>query len=139
MNNKDKPFTFAARLNQALSITGIKQIELSRLTGIYKGTINNYLLGKYEPKQDKLEKIAEALNVSPVWLMGYDVPKERENKTPEKLQLTEGEEKWLMLYNKLSSESRNTLVEIAEAFEKMPKETKQFLLAGIRANFDSQK
>ena len=78
MNSQNKPFTFAARLKQALSITGVKQIELSRLTSIYKGTINNYLAGKYEPKQDKLEIIAKALNVNPVWLMGYDVPMERE-------------------------------------------------------------
>ena len=29
---------------------------------------------KYEPKQDKIAIIAESLNVSPVWLIGYDEP-----------------------------------------------------------------
>lgn len=112
MNNQDKPFTLATRLKQALSIMGVKQVELSRLTGIYKGTINNYLLGKYEPKQDKLEKIAEALNVSPVWLMGYDVPMEREKNTPEKLQLTEGEEMLLDLFRRVPVESQQMVLDM---------------------------
>lgn len=112
MNNQDKPFTLATRLKQALSITGIRQIELSRLTGIYKGTINNYLLGKYEPKQDKLEIIADALNVSPVWLMGYDVSMEREKKTPEKLELSEGEEMLLELFRKVPVESQQMVLDM---------------------------
>ena len=112
MNNKDKPFTLATRLKQALSITGVKQIELSRLTGIYKGTINNYLLGKYEPKQDKLEKIADALNVSPVWLMGYDVPMERDKNTPEKLELNEGEEMYKDLFRRVPVESQQMVLDM---------------------------
>lgn len=131
--------TFKCRMATALAYRGMKQIELSRLTKIDSGTINNYLSGKYEPKQDRLEIIAKALDVSPVWLMGYDVPMGRDKKTPDTIKLTEGEEKWLMLYNKLSSETRTTLIEFAEVFEKMPTETRQFLLAGIRASLDNQK
>ena len=96
----------------ALAIRGMKQIELSRLTGIDSGTINNYLSGKYEPKQDRLEKIAEALDVNPVWLMGYDVPMEREKKTPEKLQLSEGEEMLLELFRKVPVESQQLVLEM---------------------------
>ena len=92
---------FKCRMANALSIRGMKQVELSRLTGIDSGTINNYLSGKYEPKQDRLEKIADALDVSPVWLMGYDVPMEREKKTPEKIELTEGEEMLLDLFRRV--------------------------------------
>ena len=52
--------------------------ELSRLSGIDEGTLSNYKKGKYEPKQRKLEAIANALNVSIPWLMGADVPMQRE-------------------------------------------------------------
>ena len=68
------PTALSERLKDALIKAGLKQIELSRKSGIDKGTINNYLAGKYKPKQDKLYLLAEALKVDPVWLMGYDVP-----------------------------------------------------------------
>ena len=68
------PTALSERLKDALIKAGLKQIELSRMTGIDTGTINNYLSGKYKPKQDKLYLLAEALKVDPVWLMGYDVP-----------------------------------------------------------------
>ena len=44
------------------------------MTGIHSSSISNWLNGKYEPKQYKITIIAEALNVSPVWLIGYDEP-----------------------------------------------------------------
>lgn len=112
MSNKYKPSTFPKRLKEALSKAKMKQIELSRLTCIDKGTINNYLFGKYEPKQDKLYIIAEALDVDPVWLMGYDVPMEREKNTPDKLKLTEGEELLLDLFRQVPAESQQMVLDM---------------------------
>lgn len=112
MNNQKRTFTFAQRLEEALRITKTKQIALARLTEIDKGTINNYLNGKYEPKQDRLEIIAKTLNVSPVWLMGYDVPMEREKKTPDKIQLTEGEEMLLDLFRRVPVESQQMVLDM---------------------------
>ena len=67
----------ADRLRQALEEANMKQIELSRRTGIDRSNINRYLSGKYEPKQDAIHKMAKVLNVSEMWLWGCDVPKER--------------------------------------------------------------
>ena len=97
---------------KALMLRGMKQVELSRLTGIDSGTINNYLSGKYEPKQDRLEIIAKALDVDPVWLMGYDVPMEREKKTPEKLELNEGEKMLLDLFRRVPVESQQMVLDM---------------------------
>lgn len=74
--------TFANRLRYAITIKDIKPIELSRKTGISKTNISCYMSGKYEAKQDGVKLLADALNVDPVWLMGYDVPME---KTPDNL------------------------------------------------------
>ena len=71
---------FKDRLNEALSMRNMTAAELSRLSGIDEGTLSNYKKGKYEPKQRKLESIAIALNVSIAWLMGADVPMEKEIK-----------------------------------------------------------
>lgn len=72
--------TFKDRLNEALSVREMSAAELSRLSGIDEGTLSNYKKGKYEPKQRKLDAIALALNVSVAWLMGADIPMERDYK-----------------------------------------------------------
>lgn len=66
------------RLKQAIQMRGIKQVELADKTGIDKGQISSYLSGKYKPKQENLSLLAAALDVSEYWLMGLDVPMERE-------------------------------------------------------------
>ena len=71
--------TFTNRLNKAISLRNIKPIELSEKTGIDKSKISSYMSGRYKAKQDGVYLLAHALNVSEVWLMGYDVPMERNN------------------------------------------------------------
>lgn len=75
---KIKASTFAKRLAQALELRGITQTELSKRTNINKSSISTYLKGEYKAKQDKVDLLANALNVSPVWLMGYDIPMQRD-------------------------------------------------------------
>ena len=69
--------TTQQRLREALSARGMLPIELSRLSGIGKSAISQYLSGKVTPKQDKIYKLAQALKVSESWLMGYDEPMEQ--------------------------------------------------------------
>lgn len=64
---------FRNRLKEMMANKGISVTELSNKTGISKPSIVAYRNGDYEPKQDKLELIALALGVTPVWLKGYDV------------------------------------------------------------------
>lgn len=70
--------TFANRLSYALTIKNIKPIELSEITKIDKSKISSYMSGRYKAKTDGLKIIADALDVSPIWLMGYDVPMKKE-------------------------------------------------------------
>lgn len=65
------------RLREALNRSGMKQIELSKKTGIIKSTLSLYLSGKFEPKEEKLSRLARTLNVDEAWLLGFDVPMER--------------------------------------------------------------
>lgn len=75
---------FANRLKKAMSINGITQTELANKSNIDKSLISNYLSGNYKAKQDKLTKLANVLNVSEPWLMGFDVPISEELKEKEK-------------------------------------------------------
>jgi transcriptional regulator with XRE-family HTH domain len=69
--------TFANRLKKAMNYTNMKQVDLVNKTGLDKTLINKYLAGIMKAKQDKLTILADALNVNEVWLMGYDVPMEK--------------------------------------------------------------
>lgn len=64
----------------------LKQVDILKKTEPFckkygvkmnKSDISQYVSGKNEPGQDKLTMLGMALNVSEVWLMGYDVPMER--------------------------------------------------------------
>lgn len=70
----EKVESFRNRLNYAMDLRNIKAAELSRRTGISEATISQYRSGYTEPKRKKLGILADALNVSPAWLMGLDVP-----------------------------------------------------------------
>lgn len=64
------------RLKKALEVRQLMPAELAKKSGIDKGSISRYLKGDYLPKQNKIGAMAEVLNVSPSWLMGYDVTME---------------------------------------------------------------
>lgn len=68
---------FSSRLQKALTIRDMKQADLVEKTGLPKSAISQYVSGKYEPKQKGIFLIAQALDVSEAWLMGYDVPMNR--------------------------------------------------------------
>ena len=74
----------ATRIAKALSIRGMRQYELCQKTKIPKSAMSQYISGSFEPKQDRIYLISQALNVDPVWLMGYDVPMEKKAQPEEK-------------------------------------------------------
>ena len=67
----------STRICKALQIRNMKQIDLSMKTGIPKSAISQYCSGAFKPKQKRLFLIAHALNVDEAWLMGLDVPMDR--------------------------------------------------------------
>ena len=62
------------RIRILLNSTQLSQSDFCKKAGIQKSALSNYLNGDRQPNQGQLSKIAEAFNVSPAWLMGYDVP-----------------------------------------------------------------
>lgn len=112
----------ANRIKMALIIRGMKQSELCQVTKIPKSAISQYISGAFEPKQDRIYLISKALNVSEAWLMGYDVPMDRQKLSPDKVaepDLTEGEKVWLELYHRLSSGTRDQLIKTIGSFDSL--------------------
>ena len=66
------------RIKEALNLRNMKPIELVEQSNIKKSALSQYMSGKITPRQKALDAMAKVLNVSPAWLMGFDVPMERE-------------------------------------------------------------
>lgn len=77
MSSFNRVESTANRIRTAMTRANKKQVDIVRETGIDKGALSSYLKGKYEPKQDVIHKLAKALDVSEMWLWGYDCPMER--------------------------------------------------------------
>lgn len=76
----------AIRLKKIMDERGIRQVDILNLAAPFcekynvkmnKSDLSQYCSGKTEPNQDKLFVLGAALNVNEAWLMGYDVPMER--------------------------------------------------------------
>lgn len=75
--------TFHERLRKCLNDkTSITATSLADKIGLSKQAISMYASGSRKPKRPTIKAIAEALNVNEAWLMGYDVPMERQD-TPQ--------------------------------------------------------
>lgn len=79
----------SSKLKEIMNQRGLRQIDVINLCKPYcdkygishitSALLSQYLTGKCEPMSTRLTVLAQALNVSEAWLMGYDVPMEREN------------------------------------------------------------
>ena len=116
MENWVKNSTTSMRLQELMKEKNIKQAELARMTGISRGAVSNYVLGRYEPKSDIVNKFAKALNCSEMWLWGYDVPMQRQEQTPpEEPTLTEGEKMLLDLFRQIPDDAQKMYLEVLRA------------------------
>lgn len=77
------------RLKEIMAESNLKQVDIIKLAQsfidkeqldikISKTDLSQYVNNITEPRQDKLFILANALNVSEAWLMGYDVKKNRD-------------------------------------------------------------
>lgn len=115
---------FKDRLQQALARKGWKAVDLVEETGVPKGAVSYYLSGRSTPKADRLYIIAQALNVSEVWLLGYDVPMSRTDDQKKNDQLAK-----LIVRLRTDVGFCNTVMALASLDENQYKGIEQLVLA----------
>ena len=101
------------RLKKALDMRNMRQSDLCEKTKIPKSAISHYLRGSFVPKQDRAYIIAQALDVNPAWLMGFDTPMEIDDikgNSPDKIELTEGEKVLLDLFNRVPEDQQELVL-----------------------------
>ena len=107
--------TFKDRLLKAMELRNITASELAIKSGLSKPQISQYTKGIYEPKQKGLYKLAIALNVNESWLMGHNVPMERN--LEKKGELTKTETQVITAYRNTTDKNKqliHTILEIEE-------------------------
>lgn len=110
---------FQYRLRKAMSDKNMTASELSRVSGVGKSDISNYINGVYVAKQDKCYLLAKALDVDPGWLMTGDDPASPSFDIPE------------IPFTVSSSEARI----ISTGVDKLNKQDREKALAVFRAMF----
>ena len=99
-------FTFADRLEQLKRLRGLTNTDLARICKIDKSNITRYCKGNYKAKQDVVYRMAEKLGIEEAWLMGYDVPMEKDpgadKKEPTVLSAGEPNKDSIELFNMIS-------------------------------------
>ena len=79
------------RLKYLMETRNLRQADILEMIQPYcrkykinipRNALSQYVTGKVLPKQDKLTILGLALNVSEVWLMGYNVSMERQQNAP---------------------------------------------------------
>ena len=73
----DMVSNFPERLSEAMNGMGVTEFAIK--LGVSKQAVSAWLNGTRQPKQLALTAMAQILSVNPAWLMGYDVPKERDD------------------------------------------------------------
>lgn len=117
----NRPYSFADRLKTLMEKRSLTRSAIARICEIDKSNITRYCNGTYEAKQDVIYRMAAKLNVSEAWLMGYDVPMERQKHplqssslepklTPEEIQIIE-------LYRRADQIDRNTILNILSRYD----------------------
>lgn len=109
--------TFCDRLKTAMSLRNMKAADLATATGLSKPRISQYVNGIYEAKQTALYLLAQALNVSEAWLMGYDVPMDRNAPIKETAPtpMTEAEAALLELFKRVPADKQNLVLGMIRA------------------------
>lgn len=107
------------RIKIALSVRNMTQAELCAKAKISKSTLSEYISGKYEPSNEKIYFLSQALDVNPAWLMGVDVPMEtKKESSPTEGQLSEGDREMLEVFRLIPEEWRQVFLEQGRAFAK---------------------
>lgn len=69
----DNLFVIKDRLNEAMRLRQTTVSELAKKSGLSKSSVSRYLSGENIPRSIAIGKLANALNVSPTWILGYKV------------------------------------------------------------------
>lgn len=97
-------------------INNVKPSQVSKATGISTATLSSWKKGKYTPKQDKLQLIANYFKVSIDYIISIDNNNISIEQHPFHQSLTPEEQIIIMQYRSCSDESRASIRNVINSF-----------------------
>ncbi len=92
---------FDERLKLALKEKKISQAELCKITEIPKSAMSQYVSGKFIPRQNRINMIAEVLGVDAAWLLGLESSSDLSDDERELIALYRSDEDFKSAVNEL--------------------------------------
>lgn len=106
--------TRAERIKMLIDESGKSYIELEKITGIKKSSLQRYATGETTKiPLDVIEKLAKTFCVSQNYLMGWSEDKEN---SPEEPKLTEGERMLLELFRQIPETQQKVFLEMGRVY-----------------------
>lgn len=91
---------------------GLKDSDVARLSGVTKSTFSDWKAGRYEPKDEKLEKIAEVLGTTSRYIRTGKL----DEVAPEDIVKDESERELLLLCRNATEADPKAKAELVELF-----------------------
>ena len=125
------------RIKLLIEQSGKSYQDLERITGIKKSSLQRYASGATAKiPLTVIEQLSKAFNVSQEYLMGWSETTKKDS--PSETDLSEGEKMWLELYHKLSSETRDLLVQTIGSFDSLSEDKQKLALQMLRVALGGQ-
>ena len=114
---EEKKVSVGARLREVMNDRNLRAVDLhdkikpyctKYKINISKSQLSQYLNDFNEPGQRRLFILAQALNVSEAWLLGFDVPKERQTISAS---ADERAQEFTQLFQRLSVDQQRIIIQ----------------------------
>lgn len=110
MDNKN---VFANNLRKQMELKGKSRNDICQALGISYFTVSDWVNGKKYPRMDKVEMLAAYFGILKSDLI--EDKKETKEKTPDKIELTEGEKLLLELFRQIPEDAQKMYLEVLRA------------------------
>lgn len=138
MTNKTIAENFSRRFKEALEMRGLRQQDIADATTINRANISQYANGIRVPKSHNLYQIARALDVSETWLLGYDVPMERNSKGTNDVTITSGVEQLIIeMYREADEHTKDMVIRFLTYSKKM-REGREFSSNNVKIHMEKE-
>ena len=104
----------AQRIKELRQERGMTLEQVADIVGVGKSTVRKWETGMIaNMRRDKIATLAKALGTTPAYLMGWK--EDDKNKSPDKIELTEGEKALLELFRKVPKEQQELVLQMIQA------------------------
>lgn len=109
MDNKN---IFANNLQRQMDRKGVSRNDICNALGISYFTVSDWVNGKKYPRMDKVEMLANYFGI----LKSDLIEDKKEEETPDKLELTEGEKMLLDLFRQIPEDQQLVFLEMGRVY-----------------------